>query len=314
MILPDGVSLILTSLDNVNMFNSIMTLAIQLRHQMFVELLVIDHGENPYIEQFIDQCKIEEVACRCVRCSKHKGFAIDVCVILATYQWILVLWDSSIESSENFEALFICFKNDPDLTIAGIRTKNPDTIHWNDLLALAETGYNPFDGCHILLKKDIFMLIGGCPMEAFSRDYADAALWKIWLRFFKGVVLTPETTVFKKSNGAFTYDPISERSDPTALTQSSAIELIAKALNVSSICAGKLSYLAWNYYDYILADDDLLPSLKKIFPDRPVLPPADVEDHLADRFLWFSWKGCTGDNRVHYLEKLMDILNKCLIQ
>ena len=106
MIPPDGVSLILTSLNNVNMFNSIMTLAIQLQHQMLVELLVIDHGENPYIEQFIDQCKIEEVACRCVRCPKHKGFAIDVCVILATYQWILVSGGGSIERCETVEALF----------------------------------------------------------------------------------------------------------------------------------------------------------------------------------------------------------------
>lgn len=299
---------------------------LDLQCRLPAELLIIEDRESSAFESILHQHCDPRIQSIRVPDLAGYGFAMNAGVNLAGYDWVLVA--GRCPAWPAMDAAISLFGQDSDLTIsgfevpAGISGQQLDVIPWVNLRALFEKGTNPFDGCAVLFRKDIFRLIGGCPMEVAFSGYQDIALWKIWLRFFKGVrwqsqearmleTGTPGQLPDPRFLSGFPNSPLSSVNCLKNQGPCSALTHIARVLGVSLIDAGKICYLAWNAYDYILDTNGLFMLLNTFFPDRPVLSGADAANHLADRFLLFSWENDrTRFSGIHDLNELMDIIRE----
>ena len=297
-----------------------------LQRQLPAELLIIEDKESSAFESMLHQHSDPRIQSIRVPGSAGYGFAMNAGVNLSRYDGILVAGCYQSWPLNSMDMAISFFSNDPELTIAGFElsleksSQKTEMLPWEILLRLSEKGANPFDGCTILFRKDIFRLIGGCPMDAFFSGYQDAALWKIWLRFFKGVKWQPQEfpalkadehrqPLYRNLKSDIPDNLLSSVDCLKNQEQCSALSRIARVLGVPLTDAGRICYLAWNAYDYILDTNDLFMLLNTFFPDRPVLSGADMANHLADRFLLFSWENdkvrLPG---IHDLNELMDII------
>lgn len=295
-----------------------------LQRQLPVELLIIEDKDASAFESIFHKYSDPRIQSIRVPDSAGYGFAMNAGVNLSRYDWVLVA--DRYQAWSAMDAAISLFGQDPDLTISGfgmpaeISSQQLDVISWENLRALFEKGTNPFDGCAVLFRKDIFRLIGGCPMDVAFSGYQDIALWKIWLRFFKGVKWQPQEAKVLKTDtlrklpdlkllSGFPNSPLSSMNCLKNHEQCSALNHIARVLGVSLIDAGRICYLAWNAYDYILDTNGLFVLLTILFPDCPVISGTDMANHLADRFLLFSWENDrTRLSGIHDLNELMGII------
>ena len=192
---------------------------------------------------------------------------------------------------------------------------------WQGILRfIAEIGC-PFPHGSILARKSIFNLIGGYSHDVKVAHCEDFALWATWLRFFQGAMIEEVLYDYSVSETA-----ISARYTEQQLAGSRAIHseflalvnyekipdamnTVAEALNMTLIQAGRVCFLAWNFYDFILAEGDLLQALRIVFPDRHVMEPEKIEKYLIDRYVYFSMNECVLGSHVHARHNIRNLID-----
>lgn len=276
-----------------------------------LELVVVDDGSaRPLNElpELADLLARQEVSY--IRMASNQGlvFALNAGLNRARHDLIARIDADDYWRPEKLNKQLEALISDPDLTIigTGMRMLGEDgwvTDHvrgssWQEVLNFYASVGCPLPHGSILARKDIFSLLGGYSHSPNYRHCEDFALWGVWLRFFKAAVLeevlfeytVSESQVSTKHAGDQRaasgrvhrrfLELKNHQAIPAALTET------ARILGKSLIQTGKILYVAWQYYDYILVDDELYEPLRTLLPDRRVHPYREVVDLLAGRFFY----------------------------
>lgn len=335
---PNGISVIFPALcrefgpDWIEGFTRAARSVLAQECRLPLELVIIDDGSiRPLAREKALSPIFADPRVRSIRLEQNSGlvYALNTGLTQAGFDLIARIDSDDAWRPGKLEQQIACFESDPDLTIVGTgmrlvhpeaRDRDEDLIRpgtWKGVLRfMAEVGC-PFPHGSILARKDIFFLLGGYSHDARVIHCEDFALWSIWLRFFKGSMVeavfydytvSPASTTCAeqqaKASGRV-HQRYLDLGTPTRIPR--AMGRLAKNLGVSLIEAGKLCFLAWNFYTTIVADEPILPLLEVLLPDREQIRPVDIQNHLADRFLYFSWHPSPAGDHARVLHTLEDL-------
>lgn len=305
--------------------------------QLPLELIVIDDGSvRPINEQELLSDVFQDPRVRYVRLRNNNGlvFALNTGLNLAKYDLIARIDSDDAWRPGKLEKQLLLFDADPDLTIAGTgmrlvhedSTQDEDLVRpgsWSGILQFTAEVGSPFPHGSILGRKSIFHLMGGYSHDVRVAHCEDFALWATWLRFFKGAMVEEVLYDYTISESAVSVKYADQQRRASGMVHAAylrlnnykiipqLIERIAKSLNVSQFEAGQICFLVWQFYNFILAEGDLLDSLKMLLPDRQVMRLSEVDNHLYDRFFYFSMDTCpVGFHArcIHTIKNLQEML------
>jgi glycosyltransferase involved in cell wall biosynthesis len=299
------------------------------------EVIVIDDGSFEALSELED---LNDIFCdpriRYVRLYQNTGlvYALNVGLNLAQYELIGRIDSDDEWRPEKLIKQLALFSSDPDLTIVGTGMRvvydNPDRCQdhirpgtWHGILRFtAEVGC-PFPHGSILARKSILWLMGGYSHDVKVAHCEDFALWATWLRFFKGAMIEEVLYDYRVSEGAVSARYADQQLKATREVLSkfvalanyekipNAMNTVAQCLNKTVLEAGCLCFLAWRFYDFIVAEGDLLQALKILLPDRQVVEPEEIEKHMVDRFVFFAMDECRGGSHVRVRHNIKDLVS-----
>ncbi len=273
-----------------------------------LELILIDDGSplSP-CEELAHLCR--HPAVRQIRLSTNRGlvYALNVGLTRARYDLIARIDADDSWRPAKLKKQLRAFAADPDLTLIGTamrlvhgdRAKDRDVVRgprWSDALEFFAASACPFPHGSVLARKDIFFLLGGYPHAARFRHCEDFALWGSWIRFFKCEMLDEVLFDYSISEHQISSRYSLEQRDAASVVQRiftdlgnyaripEAIAEIAAYIEKPQIETGKMLFTAWRYYDQVLADPEILASVRDVLPDRRVLTEKDLWESTADRF------------------------------
>jgi glycosyltransferase involved in cell wall biosynthesis len=298
-----------------------------------LEVIVIDDGS------FEALCGLEALKdifrdsrIRYVRLYRNHGlvYALNVGLNLAQYELIARIDSDDEWRAEKLIKQLALFSSDPDLTIVGTGMRlvydNPDKCqdhirpgNWHGILRfIAEVGC-PFPHGSILARKSIFRVMGGYSHDVKVAHCEDFALWATWLRFFKGAMIeevlydysVSENTVSARYAGQQLKATREVHSKFLALANyekiPEAMNTVAQCLNKTLLEAGCLCFIAWRFYDFIVAEGELSQALRILLPDRQVVEPEEIEKHVVDGFVFFSMDECWAGSHVRVRHNIGDL-------
>ena len=274
-----------------------------------VELILIDDGSPMPVAAITDLHDIlSDPRIMHIRPSRNLGLAnaLNTGLVRAKYDLI-----ARIDADDHWRPLklakqFRAFSDDPDLSLVGtaFRINDEDKrqgrderrgTNWRDALEfLVEVGC-PFAHGSILARKDIFMLLGGYPQSARTVHCEDLALWVVWLRFFKCAMLDEVLFEYRISRDQISTLYADQQRRATIAVQQGfvdlashnnipdAVEEVAHFMNRSLLETSKILFLAWRYYEHIVADPKICQCVRTLMPDRRVVSLNSVRDLLTDR-------------------------------
>ena len=302
-----------------------------------LELIVIDDGSFEALNESEGLDDIfSDSRTRYVRLYRNNGlvYALNVGLNLAKYELIARIDSDDKWRPEKIIKQLALFASDPDLTIVGTGMRlvydAPDKCQdlirpgsWHGILRFtAEIGC-PFPHGSILARKSIFKLLGGYSHNVKVAHCEDFALWATWLRFFKCAMIEEVLYDYSVSETAISARYAEQQLEGTRAIHSEflalanyekipdAMNTVAEALNMTLLQAGRVCFLSWNFYDFILAEGDLLQALRILFPDRHVMKPEEIEKYFVDRFVYFSMDECSAGSHVrvrHNIRNLIGVL------
>ena len=279
------------------------------------EIVLIDDGSAaPICEQKALADFFRDPRVRYVRLRHNNGlvFALNTGLNLARYDLIARIDSDDAWRPGKLRKQLRLFDSDPDLTIAGTGMRlvhegdsspDEDLIRpgtWPGILRFtAEVGC-PFPHGSILARKSVFHLMGGYSHDVRTAHCEDFALWTIWLRFFKGAMVEEVLYDYTVSEAAVSAVYAEQQRKASGAVHAAYLELgdhrkipeamerLAGRLNIPLSAAGRICFLAWRFYNVILAEQDILNDLRLLLPDRQVILPAAADHHPGDRFFYFS--------------------------
>jgi glycosyltransferase involved in cell wall biosynthesis len=303
-----------------------------------LEVIVIDDGSFETLNELEE---LDDIFCdsriRYVRLPRNTGlvYALNVGLNLAQYDLIARIDSDDVWRPEKLIKQLALFASNPDLTIVGTGMrlvyddldKCQDHIRpgsWHGILRFtAEIGC-PFPHGSILAMKSIYKLLGGYSHDVKVAHCEDFALWATWLRFFQGAMIEEVLYEYSVSDTAISARYAEQQLEGTRAIHSEflalanyesipdAMNTVAEALNMTLLQAGRVCFLAWNFYDFFLAEGDLLQALRILFPDRHVMEPKEISKYFVDRIVCFSMDKCSVGSHVpgrHNIRNLIDMLS-----
>jgi glycosyltransferase involved in cell wall biosynthesis len=286
-----------------------------------MELIIVDDGSTEPIRSqkeladLLDDRRISHIQLK-----RNNGlvFALNVGLNLARYPLIGRIDGDDAWRPGKLNKQLTMFMRDPELTIVGSGMRlvhesglgnDHDLIRpgsWHGILKFAADIGCPFPHGSILARKDIFHLLGGYSHDPGTAHCEDFALWTIWLRFFKAAMVEEVLYDYTISAGAVSTVNAEQQRQASGCVHArylklpyeripGAISSLSKKLGIAVLETGKACFAAWQFYNFILADPDLMEDLSVLLPDRQVLAASDVNKHLGDRFFYFSKNPLPGD-------------------
>jgi glycosyltransferase involved in cell wall biosynthesis len=300
-----------------------------------LEIIVIDDGS---FEPLNELEELSDVFCdpriRYVRLCRNTGlvYGLNVGLNLAQYELIGRIDSDDAWRPEKLVKQVALFSSDQDLTIVGTgmrlvydnSNKCQDHVRpgtWHGILRFTADVGCPFPHGSILARKSIFRVMGGYSHDVKVAHCEDFALWATWLRFFKGAMIEEVLYDYSVSEDAVSVRYADQQLKATrevhreylALANyekiPEAMNTVAQCLNKTLLEAGCLCFLAWRFYDFIVAEGDLLRALRILMPDRQVVEPEEIDKHMVDRFIFFAIDECSAGSHVRVRHDIRDLVS-----
>jgi glycosyltransferase involved in cell wall biosynthesis len=297
-----------------------------------IELLVIDDGSAQPVR---DLRALKDIFARndvsCLRLESNQGlvFALNAGLQKARYDLIGRVDGDDYWRPGKLQKQIELFLSDSDLTIVGTamrlvhKEQTLDTEHirgsnWADMLSFFASTGCPFPHGSILARREIYRLLGGYPHDPRFMHCEDFALWGVWIRFFKAAMLEEVLFEYTVSEKQISSVHAEQQRAASGLVHRTFLELnnfrhipacvaqVASHLGVSLLQAGKLLFIAWRYYDFVLVEPELYEPVRRIMPDRTVMPYDDVVNLTADRCFFVHGKKSFDRSRAAHVPMLHD--------
>jgi hypothetical protein len=295
-----------------------------------LELIVVDDGSvgpisaHPLLTDLFKDPRITYVRLR-----RNNGlvFALNAALNLAGHRLIGRIDSDDAWRPGKLRKQLARFEADPDLTIIGTGMrlvhegdsgKDQDLVRpgsWLGILNFTAHVGCPFPHGSILARRDMFHLLGGYSHDPRTFHCEDFALWQIWLRFFKAAMVEEvlyEYTVSDRAISAVHGDQQKLASEAVHTAYLSlpygripeSLQRLSDRLGLSLVETGKACYTAWRFFDFIVADHDLMDDLYVLMPDRQVVAADALPRHLGDRFFCFTRSSCPEESMGRSIHSL----------
>jgi glycosyltransferase involved in cell wall biosynthesis len=282
-----------------------------------IELVVVDDGsvapicEQPALADIFDRRNVTSI-----RLSRNAGlvFALNAGITRARHDLIARIDADDYWRPRKLVQQLAVLSRDPNLSIVGtaMRLVHADSAldcdhvrgtTWRDVLDFYANVGCPFPHGSILARKDIYTLLGGYPHDPRFRHCEDFALWGKWVRFFKCAMLEEVLFEYSISEDQISAQYFEEQRLASCAVQRTfldlsnhgqipeAVEKVSKFLGRPLLETGKILFVAWQYYSYILADSEIFDMVKTLMPDRQVHRYEDSKNVKADRVFYLREGG-----------------------
>jgi glycosyltransferase involved in cell wall biosynthesis len=275
---------------------------------------MVDDGSDPALESLAELrplCGNRQV--RVLRLVQNQGlvYALNAGLTQARYDLIARIDGDDFWRPGKLKHQLEALASDPELTLVAtsmrlVHPHNPsqdcDDLRgggWAEVLSIMGRLGCPFPHGSILARKDVFQILGGYPHSPQFAHCEDFALWGSWVRFFKVAILSEVLFEYTVSGNQISHRFAEQQQCASGLVHRAFLNLgshsaqipdtvarIAEQLRLPVLKVSKLLYLAWRFYDNILADPELYGEATIVFPDRAVDKYKNVVNLLADRYFY----------------------------
>lgn len=257
------------------------------------EILLVDDGSPVPISNFRDV--LGKAACDVtwIRIPNNRGLvnALNTGILAAKYSLIARLDADDVWQPSKIDKQLSQFASDPDLTISAtgmsLVTMDGSSIgvhirpgDWNGILQFFVEVGCPFPHGSVLAKREIYRLLGGYPHTGSLSHCEDYALWGTWLRFFKPAMVEEPLYNYTVSDSSVSAIHGEQQRNASRIVQGrfakgrfanrlpDALTSLAACLDISLTCAGKLSYLLWQFNPDVALPRQAIEPLRVILFDR----------------------------------------------
>jgi glycosyltransferase involved in cell wall biosynthesis len=262
------------------------------------EILLVDDGSPVPVASVAVELGAAASRVRWLRLARNGGIvgALNTGIAAARHPLVARLDADDRWLAGKLDAQLALFRDDPDLSITAtgmVRvTTEGDVIDthvrpggWAGVLRFFVEGGCPFPHGSVIARREVYQLLSGYAYGADVRHCEDYALWGKWLRFFKPAMIEAPLYEYRVSGGSVSSrhaaqqhqasQAVRERFAALELTEvlPRALPELAKALNSSTLAAGRLAYTLWEFGGALAVPEAALTPLSAILPDR-VLEPA----------------------------------------
>lgn len=237
------------------------------------EILLIDDGNTPRLEQWLDQVGADRLSkVRVIRNYRNQGlvYALNAGLKEALFPFVARLDADDAWRDGKIAKQMAIFKSDPDISIVatGMRLVNSAGEpfeshvrpgHWAGILQFFRDVGCPFPHGSIVARRDIYSLLGGYSHDPKFAHCEDFNLWSIWLRFFKPAMVEEELYDYTVSSQSVSGVHSEQQRLASGLVHGRFLSLdlvdrlenaligLAEVMGCSVLDAGILAFKLWRY-------------------------------------------------------------------
>jgi glycosyltransferase involved in cell wall biosynthesis len=257
------------------------------------EVIIIDDGSAIPVADLVPLANDERGTVRILRSERNHGLshALNLGLLAARFRFIARLDADDCWLARKIGKQLRLFADDPDLTLTatGMTLVDPRGLaiethirpgDWTGVLRFCSDLGCPLPHGSVVARRDIYSLLGGYPQDPAYRHCEDYALWSVWLRFFKAVIIEEALYDYTVSSRSISAVHATQQANASHEVNRrfrrlnlpdflpAALSELAHAIGGSVLQAGILAYRLWRFRVAARLSRAAIAPLRAILPDR----------------------------------------------